>query len=101
MEQRGAGLDICRVRQDPKGGVVSWPQRLRRINPSNVLRCGSEEERRGVSESIDRRCPKGKQPKPAQMHGALIVEMETESDVANGRSDSVSEAVDGSGPPEL
>lgn len=25
IEQRGAGLDICGVRQDPKGGAVSWP----------------------------------------------------------------------------
>lgn len=69
IEQRGAGLDICGVRQDPKGGAVSWPS-LRRLNPSNILGSRSEEERRGVSEGIDCSCPKGKQPKPAQMHGA-------------------------------
>lgn len=49
--------------------VVSWRQ-LRRIDPSNILGSRSEEEGGCIPEGIDCGCPEGKQPKPAQMHGA-------------------------------
>lgn len=93
FEQGVTALDVGGVRQDPTGGVIS-----REAWTESIVSTYSEVEARKKGE-VSRKASTAATPRASSPNlltcMVFVVKMETESDVANGRSDLVSEAVDG------